>query len=361
MFPFRRSLMIAAFVATGAVADHLMTTTTPTTAPAVTASSTTAAFQESTAATTLDSAIEQAYAVASPSVVYVQNVGVGSGSGVIYDTSGDIVTNAHVVQGAQSLVVTLSTGKHYAARLVGTDVADDLAVIRINAAGLPAATFASASNIHVAQNVLAIGNPLDLQQSVASGLVSALGRTVQEANGAYLPNAIQTSAPINPGNSGGALVALNGMVIGIPTLEATDPQNNNGGAAQGIGFAVPSTRVTFIANQIIATGRVAHTGRAYLGVGSVDVSSLANSYYSQQIAVSSGAVVQQIAAGSPAETAGLQVGDVITSLNNQTISGTSDLLTALAQLKPGATIALTINRNGQNMQVHVHVGELPAA
>jgi len=143
-------------------------------------------------------------------------------------------------------------------------------VLRVTAAGLPAARFAGARTVAVAQTVLAIGSPLGLQQSVTSGLISALGRTVQEANGAYLPNAVQTSAPINPGNSGGALVGLDGMVVGIPTLEASDPQNNNGGAAQGIGFAVPSTRVTIVAHQIIATGRVEHTGRAFLGIAATD-------------------------------------------------------------------------------------------
>src|SRR5581483_1806415 len=215
---------------------------------------TASATNSTTAAATSDALTEQAFAATSPSVVYIQNVGVGSGSGVIYDSSGDIVTNAHVVSGAQSLRVTLSTGKTYTARLVGTDTADDLAVIHINASGLPAARFAGANSLHVAQTVLAIGSPLGLQQTVTSGLISALGRTVQEQNGAYLPNAIQTSAPINPGNSGGALVNLRGQVAGSPTLEASDPQNSDGGAAQGIGFAIPSSRITTIVPQIISTG-----------------------------------------------------------------------------------------------------------
>jgi len=216
----------------------------------------TAALQTATTrgATPNDVVTERAFAVASRSVVYVDNVGIGSGSGVVYDTTGDIVTNAHVVAGAQSLRVTLATGKAYAARLVGTDIADDLAIVHIDAMGLPAARFAASGTYRVAQIALAIGNPLGLKQSVTAGLVSALDRTVQEGNGAYLPNAIQTSAPINPGNSGGALVTLDGAVIGIPTLEAADPQNNNGGAAQGIGFAVPSSRVTYIARQLISTG-----------------------------------------------------------------------------------------------------------
>jgi S1-C subfamily serine protease len=151
---------------------------------------------------------------------------------------------------------------------VGTDTADDLAVIHINARGLTAAHFARAGSYQVAETVLAIGSPLGLQETVTSGVISALNRTVQESNGAYLPDAIQTSAAINAGNSGGALVDLAGEVVGIPTLKATD--SASGSAAQGIGFAVPSSRVTYIAHQIIATGHVAHTGRAYLGVSATD-------------------------------------------------------------------------------------------
>ncbi len=292
-------------------------------------------------------------------------MGIGSGSGVIYDSAGDIVTNAHVVAGAQSLRVTLATGKSYVARLVGTDTADDLAVIKITASGLPAARFATSGAYHVAQTVLAIGNPLGLKQSVTSGLVSALDRTVQEGNGAYLPNAIQTSAPINPGNSGGALVTLTGTVVGIPTLEATDPQNNNGGAAQGIGFAVPSTRVTYIAHQLIATGRVAHTGRADLGVAATDAQqqNQAQGFFGNGRGAAtpavSGAIVQTVS--GPAAAAGVQQNDVITALDGQAITGEDDLLTALAHQKPGDTVTLTLNRNGSTVTARVHLGELPAS
>lgn len=368
-----RPLAAAALVAAGVAGDRALSSvstpsaaTTPTVSAATTSTVSTSGASASSAA--LDAATEHAFAVASPSVVYVDNVGVGTGSGVIYDSSGDIVTNAHVVSGAQKLTVTLSSGKTYTARIVGTDSADDLAVIHVNASGLPAAHFAGTGSYHVAQTVLAIGNPLDLQQSVTSGLISALGRTVQESNGAYLPNAIQTSAPINPGNSGGALVNLSGTVVGIPTLEATDPQNNNGGAAQGIGFAVPSTRVTYIAQQIIKTGKVAHTGRAYLGVGAVDASSAQGGpggfgygYGGQSGPTVEGALVEQVASGSPAGRAGVQQGDVITAANGATVTGEDDLLRALAHAKPGATMTLTINRNGSNVTVHVRLGELPAS
>lgn len=352
----------AALIASGAVVDHAFVGNSGSTAAVVSAG--TAQTTSVAASSTIDLAYQRAFAIASPSVVYVENVGIGTGSGVIYDSSGDIVTNAHVVAQAQKINVTLSTGKTYSARLVGTDVADDLAVIHINASGLPAAQFATPSSIKVAETVLAIGNPLDLQQSVTSGLVSAVGRTVPESNGAYLPDAIQTSAPINPGNSGGALVNLDGAVVGIPTLEATDPQNNNGGAAQGIGFAVPSSRITTIAHQIITTGKVAHTGRAYLGASMVDASALQSSPFffgNGGNQAQSGVYVQQVSAGSPADKAGLQAGDIVTAANGTKLTQEADILVVLAHQKPGSTLSLTVNRSGTTMTLHVVLGELPAA
>ena len=351
-------LAAAILVVSGAVGDHLITGSQ---------SSSGAGAAGALTALPSDSVTINAFKTASPSVVYVDNVGIGSGSGVIYDSTGDIVTNAHVVSGEQSLKVTLSTGKTYTATLRGTDVADDLAVIHISASGLPAAHFAGQGDFQVAQEVLAIGSPLGLQQTVTSGLISALGRTVQESTGAYLPDAVQTSAPINPGNSGGALVALNGAVVGIPTLEATDPQNNNGGAAQGIGFAVPSYRVTEIAHQIIVDGKVLHTGRAYLGVGATDSSSAGSGNGNPFFGFGSptpsvpGALVNNVAQGSPAASAGIQQGDVITAVNGQAITSESDLLVALAHAKPGQSITITLNRNGQTLTVHATLGELPAS
>ncbi|HVA89478.1 MAG TPA: trypsin-like peptidase domain-containing protein [Chloroflexota bacterium] len=351
----------AALLAAGAVGEHSLGSSG---SPSVLADTASAPISTSaSSASSYDALTEHAFAVASPSVVFIENVGVGSGSGVIYDSTGDIVTNAHVVASGSKYRVTLNNGKVYAATVVGTDTSDDLAVIHINASGLPAAHFASSGGFAVAQTVLAIGNPLDLQQSVTSGLISAVSRTVQEANGAYLPDAVQTSAPINPGNSGGALVNLNGTVVGIPTLEATDPQNNNGGAAQGIGFAVPSTRVTDIAHQIITTGHVAHTGRSYLGVGvgsnSQSSGSIYGFGYGSQTPIS-GALVGNVAAGSPAERAGVQQGDIITAANGHSVSSGDDLLVALAHSKPGSTMTLTVNRNGTTLTLSVHLGELPA-
>ncbi len=184
-----------------------------------------------------------------PAVVQVNVAtprGRGLGSGVIIDRRGYIVTNNHVVEGARRLEVVLYDGTKLPAQLVGTDPADDLAVVKITPpkAGLTVATLGDSSKSQVGQEVLAIGNPLGITQTVTNGIISAVGRNVSEGqNGATIPNAIQTDAPINPGNSGGALVDLQGHVIGIPTLTAIDPQFRT--PANGVGFAIPSNPKAF--------------------------------------------------------------------------------------------------------------------
>jgi S1-C subfamily serine protease len=186
-----------------------------------------------------------------PSVVEVRTPD-GLGSGVVIDTNGNIVTNAHVVGSSQSLQVRASTGKNYAATLVGSSSENDLAVIHAEGANLSAATLGDSSKLRVGNLVLAIGNPLGLASSVTNGIVSAVGRTVDESSAVALRGVIQTSAPINPGNSGGALVDVNGRVVGVPTLTAVDAQDNQ--LADGIGFAIPSNSVKRIAGQLLAGG-----------------------------------------------------------------------------------------------------------
>ena len=194
-----------------------------------------------------------------PDVVLIET-DAGLGSGIIYDNKGDIVTNAHVVGTSTSFKVTLSNGKSYPGTLVGSYAPDDVAVVRISAPGVTPATFGDSSQLQVGDIVLAMGNPLGLQSSVTEGIVSALSRQVSEPTGNTLPDVIQTDAAINPGNSGGALVDLQGEVVGIPTLAATDPQL--GGSAPGIGFAISSNRAKTIADQLIASGKVTNSGRA---------------------------------------------------------------------------------------------------
>ncbi|TMD47686.1 MAG: trypsin-like serine protease [Chloroflexi bacterium] len=207
--------------------------------------------------TTLDKVREAVVVKVTPAVVQVnvltQNGG-AIGSGVIIDSRGYIITNNHVVNGAQTIQVVLNDGTKLPAQLSGTDPPDDLAVLKIQPPGnMTVATIGDSSQLRVGQEVLAIGNPLGITQTVTNGIVSALGRTVSEGQGgATISNAIQTDAPINPGNSGGALVDLQGNLVGIPTLTAIDPEFNT--PANGVGFAIPSNRVKSIISQIIQTG-----------------------------------------------------------------------------------------------------------
>jgi putative serine protease PepD len=270
----------------------------------------------------------------------------GLGSGVVLDTHGDVVTNAHVVAGGGPLQVTDSRGHVYQATLVGVFAPDDLAVVHASGATLRSASFARSGAVQVGDIVLAIGNPLGLRSSVTEGIVSAVGRTVDEPNGTVLPNVIQTSAPINPGNSGGALVDLSGDVVGIPTLAATDPEFG-GTPAPGIGFAIPSSLVVNVAGQIVAHGHVIDSHRAFLGVKLA--TGLANS-----------AVVVSVHPGGPAAQAGIVPGDVITSIAGQPISSPVDVAEALATLRPGETVTIGITRRDRSpATVKVTLGQYP--
>lgn len=298
---------------------------------------------------TLAQALQSEYAAVistvSPSVVVIETSS-GLGSGVIFDTKGDIVTNAHVVDGSKTFKVTLANGAELPGKLVGTFTGDDLAVIKVDGTNLQPATFADSSKLVVGDIVLAVGNPLGLQSSVTQGIVSAVGRTVAEPNGAALPNAIQTSADINPGNSGGALADINGDVVGIPTLAAVDQQI--GGSAPGIGFAISSNTATDIANQLITDGKVTNSHRAFLGVQVADATN------------APGAVVVSVQAGSPAATAGITKGEAITSVDGKPTATADDLLGVLAGLTPGQTVKVSIEHsNGTKATVTVVLGLLP--
>ena len=279
------------------------------------------------------------------------------GSGVIIDGRGYIVTNNHVVSGAQTVEVVLYDGTRLTAQVAGTDAADDLAVIKVTppAKGLTTIKLGDSSKLTVGQDVLAIGNPLGITQTVTNGIISALNRNVSEGQGgATLPDAIQTDAPINPGNSGGALVDLQGNLIGIPTLTAIDPEFNT--PASGVGFAIPSNRVSFIAQQIISSGQVTHTGRAVLGVevASVDATLAAQ----DNLSVDHGAVIIRTVSGGPAASAGLQAGDVIVQIDNTPVNDTSSLGGALISKNPGDSVAVHIYRGSQQLTINVKLGEL---
>jgi S1-C subfamily serine protease len=280
-----------------------------------------------------------------PSVVVIETSS-GLGSGIIFDTAGDIVTNAHVVGSASSFTVTLADGRQVDGSLVGIFAANDVAVIKISATGLHPATFADSSKLQVGQIVMAVGNPLGLQTSVTQGIVSALGRTVTEPGGVILPGTIQTSAAINPGNSGGALVDVNGQVVGIPTLAAVDQQI--GGAAPGIGFAIPSNDASDFAKQLIQDGKVTNSHRAYLGIRSADV------------LAAQGVLVYAVESGGPAAQAGIRAGELIVSIDGQPTPDSNTLAVVLAGLQPGQRVPVKLREpNGSTSTVEVTLGEIP--
>jgi S1-C subfamily serine protease len=294
-----------------------------------------------------------------PTVVQVNVTmarGSALGSGVIIDKRGYIVTNNHVVAGAQNVEVVLYDGTRLAGQVVGTDPADDLAVVKINApANIAVATPGDSSQLAVGQEVLAIGNPLGITQTVTNGIISALNRSVFEGQGgATIPNAIQTDAPINPGNSGGALVDLQGNLVGIPTLTAIDPEFNT--PANGVGFAIPSNRVKFIVPQIIANGHVTHTGRAALGIQGTTVDSTLAAQDS--LAVDHGVLIANVISGGAADHAGLQAGDVIVQINGTAINDESGLVDVLANKNPGDSVSVKVYRGNQQLTVNVTLGEL---
>ncbi|MGH7643084.1 MAG: S1C family serine protease [Candidatus Dormibacteria bacterium] len=296
----------------------------------------------------LQQAYVDLYKEVSPSVVQISTKA-DLGSGIVFNTEGDIVTNNHVADGYKNFEVTLANGKEYPGTLVNNFSPDDLAVIHVNATGLQPATFADSSQLEVGDIVLAIGNPLGFQSSATDGIISAVGRTVTEPNGVTLPDVIQTSAPINPGNSGGALVDLEGQVVGIPTLAAVDEQLG-GSEASGIGFAIPSTTVANIAGQIVKYGKVQTSGRSCIGVEVEQVIG-ANGQ-------DNGVLVKSITRTAVTQ-AGLKPQDVITAVNGTATLAVQDLTNALANLNPGKSVSLSVTHsNGSKATVSVPLGEL---
>ena len=292
----------------------------------------------------LQRSYERVVARLSPAVVQIET-DEGLGSGIVFDDRGDIVTNAHVVGSASTFTVTRASGARSAARLVGRWVPGDLAVIRAQGSGLEPAQFADSGDVKVGQITVAIGNPLGLRSSVTQGIVSSLGRTVSEGNGVTLPAAIQTSAAINPGNSGGALADIQGRVIGIPTLAATDPQLG-GGAAPGIGFAIPSNTVKRIARQLVDDGRVTRSGRAALGVRVATVTG-------------GGVIVVGVVDGGAADAAGVRPRDRLVSLDGKPIASVDALQNVLAGLSPGRRVPLTVqDPGGGRRTVRITLGQL---
>jgi S1-C subfamily serine protease len=283
----------------------------------------------------------------------------GVGSGVIYDSQGHVLTNNHVVEGANGLEVSLTDGRVFKATLVGTDPQTDLAVLKIQGNNLPVATLGDSSKLQPGDWVVAIGNALALPggPTVSAGVVSALGRTVQEppsqgSNGAgpFLFNLIQTSAPINPGNSGGPLINLNGEVIGVNTLVAGEAEP--GVAAQNIGFSIAISTARPIADLLVKNGKVVHP---LLGVSYTPLTpALAQRLQTNE---QHGMVVTQVLPGSPASDAGLQTGDIITKFDGKSLDTESALAEALNSHKPGDKVAMTVSRDGSSKDLQVTLAQ----
>jgi len=300
-------------------------------------------------------AYEAAVHAALPSVVEIR-AGDATGSGVVFDVKGDIVTNAHVV-GARSTftVLTSELSSPVAARLVGVFAPDDLAVIRVGhgAASLRPARWARSSGAQVGEIVLAMGSPYGLVDSVTQGIVSATGRTVTGPRikgqpPTVIADAIQTSAAINPGNSGGALVLLSGSVLGIPTLSAQDPQA--GTPAEGIGFAIPSDTVRAIAVQLIRHGKVTRSGRASLErAGQTRVNGDGRP---------AGVSVVTAQRGGAAAAAGIRRGDVIVGLGGHPVTSPNQLEDVLIDYRPGQRVTVEVLRDGVPGQVMATLGTL---
>jgi putative serine protease PepD len=261
------------------------------------------------------------------------------GSGFVYDDQGHIVTDQHVIGGATSISVRFWNGQTYKAELVGSDASTDLAVLKVNAPAslLQPLALADSDSIAVGDGVVAIGSPFGLEDTVTSGIVSALHRQMTSPNGFTIDDAIQTDAAINHGNSGGALLNADAKVIGVTSQIESDSGGND-----GVGFAIPSNTVKSIVSQLIASGKVEH---AYLGVA-VESST-------------GGARISQVRSGTPAAKAGLRTGDLVTAVDGQTITSADDLTTAIGAKTPGDTVSITYTRAGESHTVNVTLATRP--
>jgi serine protease Do len=267
----------------------------------------------------------------------------GIGSGVIISPDGYIVTNNHVVDDAMDIRVTFSDRRIMSAKLVGADPLTDLAVIKVDAAGLPSVPFGDSTKLHPGQSVLAFGNPMGFRFTVTRGIVSALNRPNPGADRRSPGHFIQTDAAINPGNSGGPLVNARGEVIGINTFLVSST-----GGFSGMGFAIPTQIVKPTADALIRDGKIDH---GYIGVSIADVTPDQAKFF--HVDKASGAVVSQVEPDSPASKAGLKVGDVITGINGKTVDDAGDLQIEVGQKRPGTTVELNIMRDGKGQNVGV--------
>ncbi len=273
----------------------------------------------------------------------------GLGSGVVISPDGYIVTNNHVVDGAVDIRVTTSDRHILKAKLIGTDPVTDLAVLKVDATDMPSAPWGDSKEIRPGQTVLAFGNPYGFRFTVTRGIVSALNRANPDPTDRSKPGQfIQTDAAINPGNSGGPLVDARGEIVGINTFLISPS-----GSFSGMGFAIPTQIVRPTVETLIRSGKVSH---GHIGIGISDVTPENAKFFDDSNA--SGAVVTQVDPDSPGGKAGLQIGDVITEIDNQKVTDSGELQVVVGQKQPGSKINLTVLREGKTMKVAVTLEEL---
>ena len=273
----------------------------------------------------------------------------GSGSGVLFRSDGHLLTNAHVVDGATSVAVVLSSGKEFPARVVGSDLESDTAVVKIDGGPFPVAELGTTTDLKVGQEAVAIGSPLGLTggPSVTVGVVSALHRTVRTRGGQSLMDVVQTDAPIAPGSSGGALLDARGRVIGITTAVAVTDAG-----AEGFGFATPIDTARNVAEQLMTTGKVV---TVWLGVEGSDLDGAT----ALDLNVDGGAMIERVKTDSPAERAGLSARDVVVGLDGKPVKSMGMLAVAVRAHRPGDVITLDVVREKQHHGIKVTVSERP--
>ncbi|WP_435955512.1 outer membrane-stress sensor serine endopeptidase DegS [Dryocola sp. BD626] len=299
---------------------------------------------------------------AAPAVVNVYNRSVGSnaqnqlqiktlGSGVIMDERGYIITNKHVINDAEQIIVALQDGRVFEALLVGSDSLTDLAVLKINATGLPLIPINSKRQPHIGDVVMAIGNPYNLGQTITQGIISATGRIGLSPSGRQ--SFLQTDASINHGNSGGALVNSLGELMGINTLSFD--KSNDGETPEGIGFAIPTQLATKIMDKLIRDGRVI---RGYIGIGGREITPLHGP--ATGIDQIQGIIVNEVSPDGPAAQAGIQVNDVIVSVNNKPAISAIETMDQVAEIRPGSIIPVEVMREDKKLTMQVTIQEYPA-
>jgi len=271
----------------------------------------------------------------------------GMGSGVIFDPKGYVLTNNHVIEGAQKIAVTLSSSEVLKGRRMGACVSDDIAIVKIDAKDLPSIELGNSDELRVGQTVFAIGNPFGLQgaPTVTKGVISAVKRSIRSERG-VIEDLVQTDASINPGNSGGPLVDVKGRVVAINT--AIVP------FAQGIGFAIPVNHAKRCASEIIEHGKVM---RPWLGVSGLTITGEVASYYN--LPVDTGAIVSEVWGDSPAEAAGMQKGDIIIGFGDNAINGVEDLVKEVQRRKIGEKARVLLMRDDQKLIVDIVLGTTP--